>query len=185
MAPRPMDANALRTALTSFSKTVREPVELVLGGSAALVLVGHLHRQTADSDVVASNPDLGRLQNAIRSVEESDQLPPGWLNGSIQSYTHVLPPDYRQRCLPFPPFVAPHPMRVLLVSRRDILVMKFYAQRARDIDDIEQLIPTASELAFVAAQLTRIALHEPEKAEQMQQLLDDWHNDPSTADSER
>lgn len=169
-----MDAGALRAALHAFARTLREPVELVLGGSAALVLAGELHRQTADSDVVQSVPDLGQLQEQIRATETSEHLPPGWLNGSIQSYVHVLPPDFRTRCVALPPFVAPKRLRVLLVSRRDVIVMKVYAQRARDLDDLEALRPTVDEWALVDAQVPRIATFEPDQAARMQALGHAW-----------
>jgi hypothetical protein len=52
--------------------------------------------------------------------------------------------------------------------------MKVYAMRPRDIEDIRALAPTTDELAFVAAQVTRIAMQEPEKAQDMRDFLDEW-----------
>ena len=51
--------------------------------------------------------------------------------------------------------------------------MKVYAMRPRDIEDIRVLVPTSDELAFVAAQITRLAMREPEKAQDMRDFLDE------------
>jgi hypothetical protein len=59
------------------------------------------------------------------------------------------------------------------LSRRDVLLMKVYAMRPRDIEDIRVLVPTSDELAFVAAQITRLAMREPEKAQDMRDFLDE------------
>ena len=52
--------------------------------------------------------------------------------------------------------------------------MKVYGMRPRDIEDIRALVPTTDELAFVAAQVTRIATKEPKKAQDMRDFLDQW-----------
>jgi hypothetical protein len=71
---------------------------------------------------------------------------------------------------PLPPFGRLH---VSLLSRRDVLLMKVSGVRPRDIEDIRALMPTTDELAFVAAQITRIAPKEPEKTQDMRDFLDE------------
>ena len=166
-----MTRQTLWTALEALGKRATERVLLVLGGSAALILGDTLRRPTDDGDVVASEPGFDQLQRLIRDVADAEHLPPGWLNESIQSYTYILPPDYTMRLVTLPPFGRLH---VSLLSRRDVLLMKVYAMRPRDIEDIRALAPTTDELAFVAAQVTRIAMQEPEKAQDMRDFLDEW-----------
>jgi hypothetical protein len=62
-----------------------------------LILTGELPRATSDFDVLYLDPDIGRLQEDIRAVADRLDLTPGWLNGSIQAYLDVLPPDYKAR----------------------------------------------------------------------------------------
>jgi hypothetical protein len=172
-APPKMTRQTLWTALEALGKRATERVLLVLGGSAALILGDTLQRPTDDGDVVASEPGFNQLQRLIRDVAEAQHLPPGWLNESIQSFTYILPPDYSTRLVTLPPFGRLH---VSLLSRRDVLLMKVYGMRPRDIEDIRALVPTTDELAFVAAEITRIAPKEPGKAQDMRDFLDEWES---------
>jgi hypothetical protein len=171
MSPVKMGREALRRALATLGRRAREPVSLVLGGSAALILSEELRRPTDDGDVVTSEPDIGSLQELIRIVADREGLPAEWLNGSIQSYTHVLPKDYKSRLVSLPPFGH---LRVRLLGRPDVILMKVYGMRARDVEDLRAIRPTTEELAFVRAQLPRILAKEPEKAREMDAFLDEW-----------
>lgn len=166
-----MSRNALWEALSEMGRRAQRPVSIVLGGSAALILSNDLPRPTDDGDVVTSEPGLGELQALIREIAQSEGLPAGWLNGSIQSYTYVLPADYPSRLVSMPPFKH---LRVRLLSRRDVILMKVYGMRPRDIDDLRAIRPTEDELAFVRAQLIRIGAKEASKAREMAEFLDDW-----------
>src|SRR4051812_32154769 len=121
-APK-MSRRALWDALAALGRRAPGPVSIVLGGSAALILSHDLPRPTDDGDVVTSEPGLGELQALIREIAHSEGLPTGWLNGSIQSYTYVLPADYTSRLVSLPPFDR---LRVRLLSRRDVILMKVY-----------------------------------------------------------
>ncbi|HEY5087294.1 MAG TPA: DUF6036 family nucleotidyltransferase [Gemmatimonadaceae bacterium] len=168
-----MTRETLWAALEALGKRATVPVSLVLGGSAALILGDTLQRPTDDGDVVTSEPGFDQLGPLIRDVADAERLPPGWLNESIQSYTYILPPDYTTRLVTVPPFGRLH---VSLLSRRDVLLMKVYGMRPRDIEDMRALVPTTDELAFVAAQITHIAMKEPEKAQDMRDFLDEWES---------
>lgn len=171
MANPKMTRDALWSALTALGQRVRQPVSIVLGGSAALILGKELHRPTDDGDVVESKPGLGDLQMLIRDVANSQGLPAGWLNGSIQSYTYVLPKDYPSRLVSLPRFGR---LSVSLLGRPDVILMKVHGMRARDVEDLEAIRPTTEELAFVRAQVRRIGKEEPDKARDMSAFLDEW-----------
>lgn len=165
-----MTPGALRAALLRLGRTLRERASITLGGSAALLLTGALDRLTDDGDVVESSVDFTRLVDAIREVEAVEQAPPGWLNTSIQSYTHILPPDYRARLVRLPPMGQ---LDVALLGRSDVLLMKAYATRPRDLQDILDVVPTAEDLAFIERHIPRIAEREPERAAAMAGVVRD------------
>ncbi len=170
MTSREMTGAALRAALVRLGAELREPASLILGGSAALLLTGVLNRVTSDGDVVESLPEFGKLQDVIRRVETSEQAPPGWLNTSVQSYTHVLPRDYRSRLVPLPQMGKLH---VTLLGRADVVLMKVYAGRPRDLTDLRAVEVTEAELSHVETSLPEVARHEPDKAKRMQAILSD------------
>lgn len=170
MTPRKMSRDTLWNALSALGRRAPGPVSIVLGGSAALILTDDLPRPTDDGDVVTSVPEVGDLQSLIREIAGSEGLPAGWLNGSIQSYTYVLPADYMSRLIAIPPFGR---LQVRLLSRRDVILMKVYGMRPRDIEDLDAIHPNADELAFVRTQLPRIGAKEAHKAREMAEFLDE------------
>ncbi|HTA75364.1 MAG TPA: DUF6036 family nucleotidyltransferase [Gemmatimonadaceae bacterium] len=133
----------LEGALAALGTTCRDDTTILLGGSAALILTNALERGTND----------------------------GWLNGSVQSYVEVLPPDYDTRVKTLRPFGR---LSVSLLGRRDVIVMKFFSDRPKDLRDLEQIAPTAAELAFTARELPRLAKIDPVKTTRMQTVLDAW-----------
>jgi len=137
---------------------------------AADLATNALERGTNDGDVIASRPDLGQLQAAIRAVARELGLPDGWLNGSVQSYVDVLPLDYETRVRTLRPFGR---LSVSLLGRRDVIVMKFFSG-PKDLRDLEQIAPTAAEMGFTAGELPRLAKIDPVKTTRMQTVLDAW-----------
>ena len=158
-------------ALQALGQRVRGRTEVVLGGAGALILTGQLDRVTDDGDVLRSSPDIGQLQADIRAVAETLDLPPGWLNGSIQSYTDVLPPDYEVRLMSLPTWGKLH---VAVIHRKDVIVMKLFAGRPRDITDVIALAPSVDELDFVRTQLPRLAHLDGTRTTRLTALLDQW-----------
>jgi len=161
----------LEGAPAALGAACSEDTTMLLGGSAALILTNALERGTNDGDVIASHPDLGQLQAAIRAVARDRGLPDGWLNGSVQSYIDVLPEDYEARVKTLRPFGR---LSVSLVGRRDVIVMKFFSGRPKDLRDLEQIAPTGAELAFTTRELPRLAKIDPAKATRMQAVLEAW-----------
>jgi hypothetical protein len=169
-----MGEDDLQSALDALGERLRARTEIVVGGAGALILTGELPRATSDFDVLYSNPDMGQLQEDIRAVAERLNLTPGWLNGSIQSYLDVLPPDYKTRLRTLPSRGRLH---IALLHRQDILVMKLFAGRPRDLRDVTTLRPTVAELEFVRGQLPRLTLIDQGRAARIQSFLDQASGD--------
>lgn len=165
-----MTSKSLQSALLHLGSTLRENASLTLGGSAALLLTGALDRFTDDGDVVESSVDFATLLDAVRQVEVVELAPPGWLNTSIQAYTHVLPADYRSRLVHLPRMGR---LDVSLLGRPDVILMKTYAHRPRDLQDLLAVAPTEQELAFVEQCIPRIAAKEPDRAAMMHAVVGD------------
>jgi Nucleotidyltransferase of unknown function (DUF6036) len=168
-----LDARLLAAAFAELGKRLPHPIRLVIGGSGALVLRGQLARATIDCDVVIAQPDMGELQSHIRAVAEHQGLVGGWLNGSAQTYAEVLPPDYESRLHSLP---SSGRLKVMMLDRLDVLVMKLFAGRPRDLADIATLAPTSAEIAFARAQLPRLGLIDHSRSERMRAVLDDLAN---------
>ena len=165
----------LRLALGALSAQLHSRTEIVLGGAGALILTGDLQRATSDCDVLYSDPEIGRLQEDIRAVAHRLGLTAGWLNGSIQSYLDILPPDYRSRLRSLP---VPGKLQVFVLHRKDVIVMKLFAGRPRDLADVAALVPTSDELAFARGEVKRLRGINANRAAAMSDYLEGHHGDP-------
>ena len=168
--------NELNQALAALGERRHSRTEIVLGGAGALILTGDLQRATSDCDVLYSDPDIGRLQDDIRAVAHRLGLTSGWLNGSVQSYLDILPPDYRSRLRSLP---MPGSLHVFVLHRQDVIVMKLFAGRSLDLEDIAALAPTTEELVFARTQLPRLRLIDAPRATRTEGFLNELHNQKS------
>lgn len=164
-----MERSELIQALERLGTLCSPGTEIVLAGGAALILAGYIDRGTEDGDVIYSDPKLADLEDVIATVAEERDLPGAWLNDGVKAWADVLPPDFLDRLEEVGVFTN---VRVRRLGRLDLLVMKFFALRAQDLDDISAMAPVESEIAFVRGQLGRIAINRPDRALRMQLYLD-------------
>lgn len=164
-----MERNDLHDALEQLGERVPPGSEIVLAGGAALIFAGYIERGTQDGDVVHSEPRFAELGDLIIGVAEERNLPTGWLNDGVKAWSDVLPSDFGVRLEEVDTFGN---LRVRRLGRLDLLVMKFFALRDEDLEDIEQMVPTDEEIEFVRNQLDRIARTRPDRALKMQLYLD-------------
>jgi Nucleotidyltransferase of unknown function (DUF6036) len=163
-----LDKSRLLDALARLGHELNGPTQLVIGGAGALLLTDHLQRTTMDCDVLSATPDMGQLQDAIRAIADREQLVPGWLNGSAQAFVEILPPDYLTRAKSLP---RSGRLQVLVLHRQDVIVMKLFAGRPRDLQDITSLGITTAEIDFAVGQLPRLSNIDASRAQRMSETL--------------
>lgn len=162
-------SEGMHQALAELGRRCEKDTEVVIVGGAAAVLCHWLSRTTGDIDVVDADPRLATLSSAIREVAEDLGLPANWLNDSAKGFADVLPPDYRDRLSLVGQFGA---LRVLTVSRQDFILLKLFAFRDTDFEDLQALQPTLEEVTFVRGQLERLAKFDDKKAHYIEMYLD-------------
>ena len=163
-----MDGSDLLDALARLGARAPAGAEVVLAGGAALLLGGWVSRGTNDGDVIASAPKLSTMRAAIAEVAEELDLSEAWLNDGAVAWADALPRDYAARLHLVGTFGN---LTVRRLDRRDLVVRKVLAQRDQDREDLRALAPTADEIAFVRAELPRIARAFPDRAQRMEYYL--------------
>lgn len=164
-----MEQNELLLALKRLGALCPPGTEIVLAGGAALILGGYIERGTDDGDVIHSTPRLTDLRALIAAVADEQNLAQGWLNDGAKAWADVLPPDFGSRLVEVGRFGN---LLVRRLGRLDLLVMKFFALRVGDLDDLEDIAPTQEEIEFVRGHLPRIARLHPARAHRMQLYLE-------------
>jgi len=127
---------------------------IIVIGSAAAILCEWLERATEDIDVIASDTKISHYKDTIEMVAESLDLPSSWLNDAAIAWGEILPADFMKRSGHLGQF---HGLEVICIGRPDFVLLKLYALRPQDIDDLKEMVPTEEEIEFVRQQLPRIA----------------------------
>ena len=126
-----------------------DPVEILLIGGAGAMLTGMLRseRVTQDCDVIDYQPQDGQqaVLAAAAKVAAKKGLPEKWLNSKAMGLD-ILSDGWHSRRILIKKFDA---LWIYGASRVDMLVMKFYANRPQDREDIFDMAPTPDELAKV------------------------------------
>jgi hypothetical protein len=141
------------------------PIGLLVGGGAALNILGLVARTTTDVDVIAvvrpqegqaalvkADPLPAYLVEASEQVARDLGLPAGWLNpGPTSLLDFGLPPGCLDRCVKR---TYGSRLRLFVLSRYDQIHLKLYAAvdqgGGRHLADLLALAPAADELRAAA-----------------------------------
>ena len=139
------------TALDHLDKRLESPVRLIVGGGAALLLAHGFSLSTQDIDAVpAAGATLEELASHIESVAHELGLPSDWLNPFYSTFAHVLPADYGTRLIDVGSFRW---LKVLALSKPDLLIMKCFAARQKDVVHARALYKGGASIMIVKAQI--------------------------------
>lgn len=147
-----LKSNEILDALQATSNNMKwdgKPVEILLIGGAGAMLSGQLRpeRVTQDCDVIDYRPEDAQqtVLEAASRVAISKGLPEKWLNSKAMDMD-ILPAGWRSRRILIKKFEK---LWIYAAGRIDMLVMKFYANRPQDREDIFDIAPKPAELAKV------------------------------------
>jgi len=126
-------------AFRTLDSKISKPVNLLVGGGAAMLLAHHYPLATFDVDAIPFQTDLqlGELDNHVKQVAKENKLPPTWLNPYFSNFTYVLPSDYHKRLIPI---FSGKNLQVYGLDKIDLLILKCFAGREKDIDHAKVLM---------------------------------------------
>jgi hypothetical protein len=127
------DPETIRSYLRDLAVKVRRPIQIQVGGSAALILPGYLSRATDDIDVVDEVPAEIRSQPGLL-----DELEHRYRLRLAHFQRHYLPMGWEQRLHYLDSFGELH---VYLLDVYDVFLSKLFSIRAKDKDDMRMLLP--------------------------------------------
>ncbi len=128
-----IDMKTVMQLLRELSAHVAQPTRLVIGGSIAMMLAGHLARHTDDIDVVDELPPNLRLQAALL---ENLATRYGLRLAHFQS--HFLPTGWEQRLRSIDVLGK---LTVFAIDPYDVFVGKLFSLREKDRDDLRAAAP--------------------------------------------
>ncbi len=118
-----------------------------------MVLAHDFPLATADIDAVPRPIDLPALDSLVKTIARELELPPDWLNPYFSSFTHTLPNDYDTRLVPV---FAGKKLQGLALGKEDMLIMKCFAHRQKDVGHARALIKKGTNLDFVENHIEKL-----------------------------
>lgn len=133
-------------ALTRLDELLPASLTLIAGGGGAMVLAHSFPLATADLDAIpkATSPD--EIDPLIKQIAKEQNLPADWLNPYFATFTHTLPSDYGIRLIQV--FKGKN-LTVEALGREDLLIMKCFAGRPKDVAHARALIKAGADIDFV------------------------------------
>ncbi|MCB9708463.1 MAG: hypothetical protein H6714_06745 [Myxococcales bacterium] len=174
-AHRALDQKLMPKALALLDEKLGEPLHLVIGGGAAMVL-GYKHplaTQDVDAFAVKGNT-VANLDETFKKVAKQLNIEPDWLNTHFVTFTYVLPQDYASRLRTV--FQGKR-LRADVLGPEDLLVMKCFAGRDKDRPHAVRLMGEAEDLVVVDRQLALLVEKRIPGAEQAADYFDDLRDE--------
>ena len=137
-------------ALRRLDELLKKPVTLIAGGGGAMILAHGFPLATTDLDAVPKSIGPEEIDPFVKIIAKELELPGDWLNPYFSTFTHTLPADYGDRLINV--FMGKQ-LTVLALGREDLLIMKCYAGRSKDIAHARALLQAGADTDFVESHL--------------------------------
>jgi len=172
----PLDAARMRQALAGLDRLMDSPATLVVGGGAAMILAYDHPLATQDVDAFAARGGLrmADLDKLAKRVATELDIEPDWLNSHFETFTGVLPNDYASRLRPV---YRGKWLQVQALGPEDLLVMKCFAARDKDLPHARRLLRTKLDLDLVDRHLHSLIERRYPKGERAADYFDDLRDD--------
>ncbi len=165
-----LDAARLQEAFRALDARLPGPVTLIVGGGTAMMLAYHLPVRTMDVDAYPREGRLDDILPAVREVAREKGLPPDWVNPHFETFAYVLPADYGARLRPV---FEGERLRAMALGVEDLIVMKCFAGREKDVGHARALLKRGPDLAIVERRLHSLAEKRIPGAQDALDFLDD------------
>ena len=159
-------------AFGSLDKRLKTPVEILIGGGAAMLLAHKVPLSTMDIDglLVHCEVSPAELDPLIKKVAQELKINPHWFNSYFGTFTFVIPKDYEKRLIPVYKGMN---LKVMAFGLEDLLIMKCFSGREKDIGHVKALIKGGADLNLVEGHVQTLADKGVPKASEALDFLDD------------
>lgn len=142
-----LTADIMKHALKRLDELLPSPsISLILGGGGAMILAHNFPLGTTDMDAVPKGIEISELDPMVKQLAEELKLPFDWLNPYFSTFAHTLPSDYGSRLIEV---FSGKNLTVLALGKEDMLIMKCFAHRQKDVGHAKMLIKQHANIDFV------------------------------------
>lgn len=166
----PLTRAILEAAFGALDSRLDRPVTLVVGGGTAMMLAHGLPVRTTDVDAYPIRGGIEEIAPHVRAVARELGLSPDWVNPHYETFAHVLPADYGARLREV---FAGERLRVMALGAEDLLVMKCFAGREKDVGHARALLRRGPDLGIVEGRIEELVERGVAGAQDAADFLDD------------
>ncbi len=157
-------------ALERLNQLLDQPVTLIVGGGSAMILAHDFKLGTSDIDALPKGIELGMIDPLIKQIAKEQNLAPDWLNPYYSTFAYTLPSDYGDRLICV--FQGTN-LKALALGKEEMLIMKCFAHRQKDVTHAKALIKGGANIAQVETHLEHLRKKRIPGAENALDFLDD------------
>jgi hypothetical protein len=159
----------IQKAFKLLDDRVTESVTLILGGGACMILAHGYPLATTDVDAIPQQLSFDQLDGWVKEIARELHLPGDWLNPYFSTFTFVLPKDYATRLVDV---FGGRRLRVRALGREDMLILKCFAHRPKDVGHARALLKLGVDLAIVTKVIEDLAERDTPNADEALEFLD-------------
>ncbi len=171
---KPLSKQVMLAALKRLDEIISKPVKLIMGGGGAMILAHKFPLATTDIDAVPKGMSIDELDPYIKKIGLEMGLPGDWMNPYFSTFAINLPQDFEQRLINV--FQGKH-LSALALGKEDMLIMKCFAHRAKDIGHAKMLLKLGANTDFVGKHIETLKRKQlpgcQEALDFLDELLDD------------
>lgn len=147
-------------------------VQLLIGGGAAMLLAHNVPLSTMDIDGIPVHTEVSsaELDAVVKRVGRDLKINPHWLTGFFGTFTYTVPSDYEKRLVTV---YSGEKLKVIAFGLEDLLIMKCFSRREKDIGHARALVRRGADLNFVEQHIQKLLEKELPGAKEALNFLDD------------
>jgi hypothetical protein len=167
-----MNKDSMLKALAGLDVRLKQSAKLLLGGGGAMVLAYGFPLATQDLDALFYKSAVTEADVAddVHAVATEVGVPKDWLNSYFQTFLYTLPKDYETRLKTV--FTGKR-LQVLALGLTDLLILKCFAGREKDIPHVRALIKKGADAEFARRHILSLRERSIPKADAAVDFLDD------------
>lgn len=136
----------LLKAFRRLDELLHSEVTLIMGGGSAMILAHNCTIATTNVDALPLKMSIEELDPLVKQIALELDLPGDWLNPHFSTFAFVLPEDYSTRLVEV---FRGKKLKVNAIGKEDLLIMKCFAHRRKDVGHAKTLIKQGADLKVV------------------------------------
>lgn len=146
MNEKPISLEIMKKAFEKLDAALHQTVTLIMGGGGAMIFAHGFPLATTDVDAIPKGIEQSELNLLSQMVAHELTLPSDWLNGYFATFSYVVLPDFEENLIVV--FTGKF-LTVKCLSREDMLIMKCFAHRPKDVVHAKALLKKGVNLSKV------------------------------------